>query len=89
MAYNIVVAGGESGAAFLGSQGDIWDAQKDMLMDILGGCVFGLLALLNQRHWRFKRSICAGRTDFLFSNECSTSCEIMAYNMANPSNGVD
>jgi putative membrane protein len=43
---------GESGAAFLGSQGDIWDAQKDMLMDILGGCVFGLLALLNQRHWR-------------------------------------
>jgi hypothetical protein len=32
-----VIAGGESGAAFLGSQGDIWDAQKDMLMDILGG----------------------------------------------------
>lgn len=25
-----------SGAAFLGSQGDIWDAQKDMLMDTLG-----------------------------------------------------
>lgn len=31
-----VIAGGESGAAFLGSQGDIWDAQKDMLMDTLG-----------------------------------------------------
>lgn len=30
------LAGGESGAAFLGSQGDIWDAQKDMLMDTLG-----------------------------------------------------
>ncbi len=29
--------GGEAGAAFLGSQGDIWDAQKDMLMDTLGG----------------------------------------------------
>lgn len=29
-------AGGESGAAFLGSQGDIWDAQKDMLADTLG-----------------------------------------------------
>ncbi len=29
-------AGGEAGAAFLGSQGDIWDAQKDMLMDTLG-----------------------------------------------------
>ncbi len=25
-----------SGSAFLGSQGDIWDAQKDMLMDTLG-----------------------------------------------------
>lgn len=26
----------EAGANFLGSQGDIWDAQKDMLMDTLG-----------------------------------------------------
>ncbi len=31
-----VVDGGEVGAAFLGSQGDIWDAQKDMLCDTLG-----------------------------------------------------
>ena len=29
-------AGGASGAAFLGSQGDVWDAQKDMLADTLG-----------------------------------------------------
>lgn len=28
--------GGVSGAAFLGSQGDVWDAQKDMLADTLG-----------------------------------------------------
>ncbi len=28
--------GGASGAAFLGSQGDVWDAQKDMLADTLG-----------------------------------------------------
>lgn len=28
--------GGGAGVAFLGSQGDIWDAQKDMLMDTLG-----------------------------------------------------
>lgn len=28
--------GGNAGAAFLGSQGDIWDAQKDMFMDVLG-----------------------------------------------------
>ena len=31
----------EAGLAFLGSQGDIWDAQKDMLMDSLGA-VFAL-----------------------------------------------
>ncbi|MFC0309572.1 DUF2238 domain-containing protein [Gallibacterium trehalosifermentans] len=28
--------GGEAGIAFLGSQGDVWDAQKDMLADTLG-----------------------------------------------------
>ncbi len=33
--------GGESGASFLGSQGDIWDAQKDMFLDMAGAvCVF-------------------------------------------------
>lgn len=32
-------AGGTSGAAFLGSQGDVWDAQKDMLADTLGAIV--------------------------------------------------
>jgi putative membrane protein len=38
--------GGSAGAAFLGSQGDIWDAQKDMLADISGAlCAVGLLAL--------------------------------------------
>lgn len=31
-----VTFGGDAGIAFLGSQGDIWDAQKDMLMDTLG-----------------------------------------------------
>jgi putative membrane protein len=31
-----VLAGGDAGVAFLGSQGDIWDAQKDMLCDTLG-----------------------------------------------------
>ncbi len=33
--------GGTAGAAFLGSQGDVWDAQKDMFMDMLGA-VFAL-----------------------------------------------
>ena len=31
-----VAEGGEAGVEFLGSQGDSWDAQKDMLADTLG-----------------------------------------------------
>ena len=31
-----VSEGGDAGVEFLGSQGDIWDAQKDMLSDTLG-----------------------------------------------------
>ena len=52
MAYELIewgyaaTAGGESGAAFLGSQGDIWDAQKDMLMDTLGAVIVTALYLL-------------------------------------------
>ncbi len=48
MSYELIewvyaaTAGGTSGAAFLGSQGDIWDAQKDMLADT-GGAVAALL----------------------------------------------
>ncbi|MGF1711884.1 DUF2238 domain-containing protein [Vibrio kagoshimensis] len=33
------IAGGDEGIAFLGSQGDIWDAQKDMLCDTSGALV--------------------------------------------------
>lgn len=47
--YYAVIAGGEIGAAFLGSQGDIWDAQKDMLMDISGAVLFGFLALMRYK----------------------------------------
>ncbi|HUU59953.1 MAG TPA: DUF2238 domain-containing protein, partial [Phycisphaerae bacterium] len=39
-----------AGAAFLGSQGDIWDAQKDMALDISGAVVAAALyALLRGR----------------------------------------
>lgn len=41
--------GGDSGANFLGSQGDIWDAQKDMLCDTLGGIFATLLYFWYQR----------------------------------------
>jgi len=37
--------GGEAGLEFLGSQGDIWDAQKDMLADTLGAVASLLLFL--------------------------------------------
>ena len=34
-----VVDGGNTGIEFLGSQGDIWDAQKDMLADTIGALI--------------------------------------------------
>ncbi len=39
----------EAGAAFLGSQGDVWDAQKDMLSDGLGAIAFSFLYCLRHR----------------------------------------
>ncbi len=35
-----VIADPNSGTLFLGSQGDVWDAQKDMLADGLGAILF-------------------------------------------------
>ncbi|WP_425654560.1 DUF2238 domain-containing protein [Vibrio campbellii] len=42
------IAGGDEGIAFLGSQGDIWDAQKDMLCDTMGA-ILSLVLLTTQR----------------------------------------
>jgi putative membrane protein len=39
----------QAGANFLGSQGDIWDAQKDMLMDTLGALTSVALFLVVRR----------------------------------------
>jgi putative membrane protein len=42
-----------AGAAFLGSQGDIWDAQKDMLADTLGAVlVIGAFWLVHRKGLR-------------------------------------
>ena len=38
----------EAGTAFLGSQGDVWDAQKDMLADGLGACCASALYCLRE-----------------------------------------
>jgi putative membrane protein len=46
-----VLAGGKAGAAFLGSQGDIWDAQKDILADGLGAvCATAIFGLVHRRN---------------------------------------
>ncbi len=51
-----------AGLAFLGAQGDIWDAQKDMLMAIIGAVLAMLIIFIinwmfNKNHWKeFKDS---------------------------------
>lgn len=45
--------GGDLGVAFLGSQGDPWDAQKDMALASLGGLIAMLTAALV--NWRYQR----------------------------------
>ena len=44
-----VIDGGEAGAAFLGSQGDVWDAQKDILCDTLGAICAAVAYCLGHR----------------------------------------
>lgn len=47
------VLGGDLGVAYLGTQGDPWDAQKDMALAALGGCLAMLItAALNARYQR-------------------------------------
>ena len=58
-----------AGLAFLGSQGDVWDAQKDMLMAIIGAVlamlvIFIINAIFNKDHWQeFKESFKIPRGD--------------------------
>jgi putative membrane protein len=48
-----VTVGSDLGAAYLGSQGDIWDAQKDMAMASLGALISMIItALINSRMQR-------------------------------------
>ena len=44
--------GGDLGVAYLGSQGDPWDAQKDMAMAGLGAAITMLVTLLVNRRWQ-------------------------------------
>jgi putative membrane protein len=47
-AYAAYGGNAQAGANFLGSQGDIWDAQKDMLMDTLGALTAVVVFLLTR-----------------------------------------
>lgn len=44
------IDGGDAGQAFLGSQGDEWDAHKDMLMDTFGGLFAATIFRLRHRN---------------------------------------
>jgi len=56
-AYAAYGGNAEAGANFLGSQGDIWDAQKDMLMDTLGAlAAAGLYFIVRGRTHRLASS---------------------------------
>jgi len=44
------VVGGDLGAAYLGTQGDVWDAHKDMLLASIGALIAMLITALINRH---------------------------------------
>jgi putative membrane protein len=48
--FGVSIATGSAGDAFLGTQGDIWDTQKDMLLCLIGAVT--ALATLNALHDR-------------------------------------
>ena len=43
------IFGGDLGVAYLGTQGDVWDAQKDMALASLGALIAMLLTLMINR----------------------------------------
>jgi putative membrane protein len=59
--------GGDLGVAYVGAQGDPWDAQKDMAMATLGAMVsMCIVALIN---WKFDRNFGAELRDSLRVND--------------------
>jgi putative membrane protein len=57
------IAGGAAGAAFLGTQGDEWDAQKDMAIASLGALIsMSTVAFIN---WKFDQNFGAEFRDSL------------------------
>ena len=58
-----VVFGGETAQAYLGTQGDVWDAHKDMLLATLGGLIAMLLTA--GVHWRCRHDFASELADSL------------------------
>ena len=53
-----VIVGGDVGHTYLGTQGDIWDAQKDMLLATLGGFIaLTITFLINLRYKGFQSEV--------------------------------
>lgn len=63
-----VVFGGELGQAYLGTQGDVWDAQRDMALALLG-------ALLTQCLLTFGRTPRGMRGAALCDNQSRRACD--------------
>ncbi|MDD2766183.1 MAG: DUF2238 domain-containing protein [Candidatus Moranbacteria bacterium] len=63
MSYELIewiyaaTANPEAGMAYLGSQGDIWDAQKDMLADTLGALSAMMLFFWSKNIWKKRENI--------------------------------
>lgn len=58
-----LVFGGETAQTYLGTQGDVWDAHKDMLLATLGGLIAMLLTACV--HWRYHRDFASELADSL------------------------
>lgn len=52
---DVVFQNDEQGLIYLGAQGDVWDAQKDMALALLGAAVTMALAFTLRRHRRHNR----------------------------------
>jgi len=53
-----VIVGGDVGATYVGSQGDVWDAQKDMLLATLGGFfALTITFFINLRYHGFRKEV--------------------------------
>ena len=69
-----VMLGGDLGQAYVGTQGDIWDAQKDMAMATFGAIVsMSVVAFIN---WRFDQNFGAELRDSLTPKDIGPLGEI-------------